>query len=337
MEISYFLNASKDESVFLQPLSFGDFDSNIGTSYAKSWNNSGRATERENNELYSVPAHLIILLSFAYGLIAAVAVIGNVVVLVAIGHSRNMHTVTNFFIANLSAADALIGLFSIPFQFQAALLQRWDLPKLLCKVAPFVKEVSVSVSVLALVVVSIDRYIAVLHPLRRRLSRRAAATVMFGVWLTGIASGLPSAVIFRVFSVPVVYGADDGPRKPFCMASFPRVGSIDTGATYRLLLAALQYFIPLVVICFTYIRIMKHVWLSTFFQPIYEEQLVSLSKSIHQLCSRHQVLSVRCTYVWLSRVPGSAVDTRDHIINRNKRKVNTFVSLIIFGNFLFAY
>jgi len=57
---------------------------------------------------------------------------------------RSMHTVTNFFIANLSAADALIGLFSIPFQFQAALLQRWDLPRLLCKLAPFVKEVSVS-------------------------------------------------------------------------------------------------------------------------------------------------------------------------------------------------
>jgi len=267
MEFGYFFNASKDDSVFIQPLSFSDIDADIRTSYGKSWNNSWRPIESENNELYPVPRSLVYLLSFAYGLIAVVAVIGNAVVLAAIGHSRNMHTVTNFFIANLSAADALIGLFSVPFQFQAALLQRWDLPELLCKVAPFVKEMSVSVSVLALVVVSIDRYVAVLHPLRRRVSRRAAAAIMVGVWTVGVVSGLPSAVIFRVSSVPVVDGENEGRRKPFCMASFPRVGSIDTGPMYRLLLAALQYFVPLVVICFTYVRIMKYVWLSIDSQP----------------------------------------------------------------------
>ena len=284
MEISYGFNASKDDSGFLQSLSFGDIDADIGTTDAETWNTSDRATVSDHNVLYPVPIYLIVLLSLLYGLIAVAAVIGNAVVLAAIAHSRGMHTVTNFFIANLSAADALIGLFSIPFQFQAALLQRWDLPKVLCKVAPFVKELSVSVSVLALVVVSVDRYIAVLHPLRRRVSRHAAAAVMFGVWLIGVAAGLPSAVVFRVVSVPLVYGDDDGPTKPFCMASFPRVGGIDTGAAYRLMLALLQYFVPLVVICFTYVRIMKH--------------------------------------VWLSKTPGDAVDSRDRIINRNKRKVN---------------
>jgi len=39
-----------------------------------------------------------------------------------------IQTVTNYFIANLSIADVMIGCLSIPFQFQAALLQRWDLP-----------------------------------------------------------------------------------------------------------------------------------------------------------------------------------------------------------------
>ena len=262
MEISYVFNASKDDSGFLQSLSFGDIDADIGTTDAEIWNITVRATLSDNNVLYPVPVYLIVLLSLLYGFIAIAAVIGNVVVLAAITHSRGMHTVTNFFIANLSAADALIGVFSIPFQFQAALLQRWDLPKVLCKVAPFVKELSVSVSVLALVVISVDRYIAVLHPLRQRVSRHAAAAVMLGVWLIGVVAGLPSAVVFRVVSVPLVHGDDEGPRKPFCMASFPRVGGIDTGAAYRLLLAMLQYFVPLVVICFTYVRIMKHVWLS---------------------------------------------------------------------------
>jgi len=263
MEIRYTVNTSKDENGFLQPLSFEDIDTDIRTSDAEAWNTTERATESADNELYPVPTYLIVVLSLLYGLIAIAAVIGNAFVLAAIAHSRSMYTVTNFFIANLSAADALVGLFSIPFQFQAALLQRWDLPKLLCKLAPFVKEVSVSVSVLALVVISVDRYVAVLHPLRRRVSRHTAAAVMFAVWLVGVASGLPSAIVFQVVSEPVIYGDDEGPTKPYCMASFPRVGSVDTGAAYRLVLAALQYFVPLVVICSCYIRIMKHVWLST--------------------------------------------------------------------------
>jgi len=91
------------------------------------------------------------------------------------------------------------------------------------------QEVSVSVSVLALVVVSVDRYIAVIHPLRRRLSARVAApaptrpyrphpgrvaaAVMLGVWLVGVASGLPAAVVFRVVLVP---GDRGPPTKPFC-------------------------------------------------------------------------------------------------------------------------
>lgn len=50
-----------------------------------------------------------------------------------------MRTVTNMFIANLALADIIIGLFAIPFQFQAALLQRWNLPDFMCAFCPFVQ------------------------------------------------------------------------------------------------------------------------------------------------------------------------------------------------------
>lgn len=50
-----------------------------------------------------------------------------------------MRTVTNMFIANLAFADIIIGLFAIPFQFQAALLQRWNLPDVMCAFCPFVQ------------------------------------------------------------------------------------------------------------------------------------------------------------------------------------------------------
>lgn len=52
---------------------------------------------------------------------------------------RRMNTVINLYIGNLALADVIIALLCIPFQFQAALLHRWDLPSFLCKLCPFVQ------------------------------------------------------------------------------------------------------------------------------------------------------------------------------------------------------
>ena len=52
---------------------------------------------------------------------------------------RRMHTVMNVYIGNLALADVIIALFCIPFQFQAALLNRWDLPAFMCKLCPFLQ------------------------------------------------------------------------------------------------------------------------------------------------------------------------------------------------------
>ncbi|ROT71291.1 putative substance-K receptor-like, partial [Penaeus vannamei] len=66
--------------------------------------------------LYEVPTSLVVLLSFFYGSISLVAVVGNALVMWVVATSKKMHTVTNYFIANLALADIIIGLFAIPFQ-----------------------------------------------------------------------------------------------------------------------------------------------------------------------------------------------------------------------------
>ena len=56
---------------------------------------------------------------------------------------RRMQTVTNFYIANLALSDVVLALFRIPFQFRAALMQRWDLPEFMCQFCPFMQTLSV--------------------------------------------------------------------------------------------------------------------------------------------------------------------------------------------------
>jgi len=232
---------------------------------------------------------LLLLLAVDY----RASVIGNTLVIAVVGTNRGMQTVTNFFIANLSGADVVVGLFSIPFQFQAALLQRWDLPEPLCPIAPFVRDVSVNVSIGALVVIAVDRYCAVMRPLQARFNRRLAQAVMAVVWVVGIAASVPSAVAFRVIHVPDEDDGDDAVAmttdrqltKAFCYPMFPEINGFDVGQLYRLFLVGAQYLLPLSVICYAYSRV------------------------IHR--------------IWLNEAPGTAMDGRDQLRNRNKRKVST--------------
>ena len=241
------------------------------------------------SDLYEVPLGLVVLLSFLYGSISVIAVLGNALVIIVIIKNRPMHTVTNFFIANLASADVLIGTFSIPFQFQAAVMQRWDLPAFMCPLAPFVKQVSVTVSITTLAVISIDRYFAVIHPLKPHCSKTKAYIAMGFVWFFSIASSVPMAVVFRFIHVPDADADVPGDTKPFCRPFWPQNHVVDWNKLYSLYLSITQYFFPLIIISFAYFRIM---------------------------CK-----------IWGNRAPGSAVDCRDRLLNKNKRKVSGLYSV----------
>lgn len=204
--------------------------------------------------LYDVHTGIIVLLAFLYGSISLIAVLGNGIVILVIIRNRKMQTVTNIFIANLALSDVIIGIFSIPFQFQAALLQRWVLPVFMCSLAPFVTVVSVSVSVFTLTVIAIDRYIAVLYPLKAGFQKKVAAIVLAFIWLVGIISSLPEALFFQV-----KMQKDDAEKeqKPFCTTEYP---GTEFGKYYRCYLFIVQYLIPLVIINFSYFRIAYRIW-----------------------------------------------------------------------------
>ena len=244
-------------------------------------------TSNNTNTLYQVPVSIVVVLSLLYGIVSLLAICGNVLVMLVIVKNRKMHTVTNFFIANLACADILIGLLSTPFQFQAALLQRWNLPDLLCPIAPFVKELSVSVSILTLAVISVDRYFAVIHPLKPRCSKSIAKIVMVVLWIFCVASALPAALVFRVMMYP---DNVPGTVKPVCLPVWPEVEKVNLPKLYRLYLVMIQYFVPLVIICYAYFRI---------------------------ICR-----------IWGTHAPGTAVDARDQMMNRNKRKVSQILFVL---------
>ena len=205
-------------------------------------------------DLYAVPTGIVVLLAILYGSISLIAVLGNGLVIFVIAKNRKMQTITNIFIANLALADVIIGMFSIPFQFQPALHQRWDLPEFLCKVAPSFKTLSVNVSVFTLTLISIDRYVAVLYPLKAGFSKKTAILGLALIWIIGIVSSFPEGLYFTFQYVP---DSALGGVKPFCNDVWP---SENFGRYYHLYLFLVQYLLPLLVINFSYIRIACRIW-----------------------------------------------------------------------------
>jgi hypothetical protein len=77
-------------------------------------NGSGSAAELTKTLIPE--KYQVILLSFAYGIISLLAVVGNSCIIYIVLRNRRMHSVTNYFICNLALADCLVAFFAVPFQ-----------------------------------------------------------------------------------------------------------------------------------------------------------------------------------------------------------------------------
>lgn len=105
--------------------------------------------------------------------IFVVAMFGNGIVCYIVISSPRMKTVTNFFIANLAVGDILMSLFCVPFSFVSILLLAyWPFGSVLCHLVNYSQAVSVLVSAYTLVAISVDRYIAIMWPLRPRITKK---------------------------------------------------------------------------------------------------------------------------------------------------------------------
>ncbi|NXM89683.1 SSR4 protein, partial [Oenanthe oenanthe] len=118
----------------------------------------------------------------------------NALVIFVILRYAKMKTATNIYLLNLAIADELFML-SLPFAATAAALRRWPFGRALCRTVLGVDGLNMFSSVFCLTVLSLDRYIAVVHPLRAASYRRpsVAKLVNAAVWLLAllVASPIP--------------------------------------------------------------------------------------------------------------------------------------------------
>lgn len=96
-----------------------------------------------------------------------------------------MKTITNIYILNLAIADELFML-GLPFLAMQVALVHWPFGKAICRVVMTVDGINQFTSIFCLTVMSIDRYLAVVHPIKSAKWRRPRTAKMINVAVWGV-------------------------------------------------------------------------------------------------------------------------------------------------------
>ncbi|XP_037334028.2 trace amine-associated receptor 13c-like [Pungitius pungitius] len=103
-----------------------------------------------------------------YALLACVSLLTvtlNLLVIVSIAHFRQLHSPTNTLLLSLAVSDLVVGLLVMPVEGLRYTQACWLLGELVCALAPYVSYSLVSASVGNMVLISVDRYVAICDPL----------------------------------------------------------------------------------------------------------------------------------------------------------------------------
>ena len=95
----------------------------------------------------------------------------NALVLIAFFTRRYLRCYFNFYIIGITVADSVVGFFSMPMLCLQFLLGYWPIGRAMCMIYVYFDIVFLHTSILAVVVLSIDRYISLAKPLEHRKSQ----------------------------------------------------------------------------------------------------------------------------------------------------------------------
>lgn len=113
-------------------------------------------SQADHNQ-FILPLWRQVLWTLLFAGMVVVATGGNLIVIWIVLANKRMRTVTNYFLVNLSVADAMVSTLNVTFNYTYMLNSHWPFGTLYCKISQFVAVLSISASVFTLMAISIDR------------------------------------------------------------------------------------------------------------------------------------------------------------------------------------
>ncbi|GAB6033019.1 neuromedin U receptor [Chamberlinius hualienensis] len=189
-------------------------------------------------------------MTIVYSLIFITGIFGNFCTCIIIARNKHMHTATNFYLFSLAMSDLLLLVLGLPQEmFQLWVPIPYMFGETFCIFRGLAAETSTNASILTITSFTMERYLAICHPLRAhtmsKLSRAVKLIVV--IWIVAAACAVPQAIQFGV----VLQRNDDGELMPHtedCSLKMPLNHSFELSTLFFFLL-------PMTLITILYILI----------------------------------------------------------------------------------
>uniref|UniRef100_A0A672ZTP0 Neuromedin-K receptor n=1 Tax=Sphaeramia orbicularis TaxID=375764 RepID=A0A672ZTP0_9TELE len=211
----------------------------------------GSNTTRNLTNQFVQPPWRIALWSVAYSTVLAVAVFGNLIVIWIILAHKRMRTVTNYFLLNLAFADVSMAAFNTLINFIYAAHGDWYFGEVYCRFHNFFPVTAVFASIYSMTAIAIDRYMAIIHPLKPRLSAKATTFIIICIWSLAIVLAFPLCYFSTTRTLP---------KRTICYVAWPRMADDHFMYVYHIIVTVLVYMLPLVVMGITYTIVGVTLW-----------------------------------------------------------------------------
>lgn len=197
----------------------------------------------------STPAFASTLFPVLYSLLFVTGLLGNALVLWILTVFMKIKTMTDVYLLNLTVSDLLL-VFSLPFLVQYAVENQWTFGNALCKIISSVYFIGFYSNVFFITIMSIDRYLAIVHSLHVQGIR--TTTIGFitslAVWAVAILASVTDLLFFQEVN-------DNNQIK--CLRHYPD-GNNGWKTFSNFEANILGWLIPVIVLIFCYHNILKN-------------------------------------------------------------------------------
>ncbi|XP_004612785.1 pyroglutamylated RF-amide peptide receptor [Sorex araneus] len=204
-----------------------------------------------------LPARAKVALALTGGLIFALALFGNALVLSVVTRSKAMRTVTNIFICSLALSDLLIAFFCIPVTMLQNISDHWLGGAFICKMVPFVQCTAVVTEILTLTCIAVERHQGLVHPFKMKwqYTQRRAFSMLGVVWLVAVIVGSP---MWHVQRLEIKYDFLYEKEHVCCLEEW---ASPTHQKIYTTFILVILFLLPLMLMLILYSKIGYELWI----------------------------------------------------------------------------
>lgn len=195
-----------------------------------------------------------VIISSVYAITIAFGLLGNTLSLHLVFKKKAGNRTTNMLIANMAFADLLVTIFAMPYSLIYLYIGvKWIgeiVGQITCKVVHFSYQVSIPASILTVMVVSLDRFFAILYPLRGRVLRQVKTTTAV-IWILSVAYAIPFKMANDIYERNGTF---------YCIRVFTPFNNEKSRQIYYLITFIFLYCIPLLILLVLYTFISRKLW-----------------------------------------------------------------------------